>query len=1078
MWELPIFPEGSLKESVVTTVWVGVWIISLFNLRLGWTYSGLVVPGYLVPLMIARPWGAAVVLVEGILTYGIVWFLSERCSRFGWWSALFGRDRFFALVLCSTVVRVGLDGYLLPRIGDYVTNDLGIEFDAVNRLHSFGLIVVSLIANQLWKPGLRRGIGPLAFTLALTYVVVRFVLMRVTNFGVASLEYMYEDISASILASPKAYIVLITAAYLASWMNLLYAWDFNGILIPSLLALQWYDPIKILTSFTEAWVILFAAILVLKLPALREANIEGARKLLLFFNLSFLYKLTLGHLANGLDLAVQPTDLFGFGYLLPTLMAVKMHDKGIAARLSRTTLQVSIMAAALSGCVGFALTFIPTYSSSREVHAWSDLDESEKSTLVERLRDDKIVIYRQRSAETRSRPGPPPASELTIAVDLLRSALQSEDDSALARTREQFHRIGFETRRVEDRYLYVRERGAGQGWGIFVIDLFATNELTIQVPRPLVEGWTLEAGAFLFRALGARVLLVSTAIGRGETLHPNDVMRARSSSFRVFQSVLGRGNVLQVRGSRSAELNDPDATAVSSLWVKKRIPRDLKLRELDGHLDHLDVVWSGYAGDNIVRRDAAAGFAELFVSRLDQKRLLARFRLGLEGFETTDRYQRIDGFLREQILERKGSIAGAGSELYQLPPDEALLFFDEEVVAPLVQVVESTRHAADGSDPVDAAPSNHADQDDLRAVHASAAALGYGVARYRDRDSGREYVVLDEAKSAASERKYWGTYVFRLGPSRPFIIEIPHPLAERNTFEYGVALFEKLEARMLLVAGAHPHANADGSSNVNSPRFPKSLYNLVHQVALRELAAESLLVVQVRAFGFRLDGPSPQADALLAFADGTANESQVSPLGNELLSVLYNDRTHVEFVAGEPSTEGYELRASAQARYLSSTQWKEFVGLWLSPFVRLSYRQVADGNSQSAHCFALGIETREELLHDLLRVEDIHEQPDALPDRLVNLLRLYQSTQDINALRAIQQLWPHYRIRRIVDRNSRRAFLLVEDRGKLLPIVTNLAYSPTGQFFSRAAIPIEANRVRQFVDSNAVFLFLGESHED
>ena len=60
-WRIPLFPEGSLSASIVTTVWVGVWVVAFFNLRLGWTFSGLVVPGYVVPLLIAKPSAGAVV---------------------------------------------------------------------------------------------------------------------------------------------------------------------------------------------------------------------------------------------------------------------------------------------------------------------------------------------------------------------------------------------------------------------------------------------------------------------------------------------------------------------------------------------------------------------------------------------------------------------------------------------------------------------------------------------------------------------------------------------------------------------------------------------------------------------------------------------------------------------------------------------------------------------------------------------------------------------------------------------------------------------------------------------------------
>ena len=83
LFPLPIFPQGALRESVVTTVWVGIFVISWFNLRLGWTYSGLVVPGYLVPLLLIKPLAASVVLGEALLTYGLVWFISEWFSKAG-----------------------------------------------------------------------------------------------------------------------------------------------------------------------------------------------------------------------------------------------------------------------------------------------------------------------------------------------------------------------------------------------------------------------------------------------------------------------------------------------------------------------------------------------------------------------------------------------------------------------------------------------------------------------------------------------------------------------------------------------------------------------------------------------------------------------------------------------------------------------------------------------------------------------------------------------------------------------------------------------------------------------------------
>jgi Capsule biosynthesis CapC len=159
LFPLTIFPDGGLASSVITTVWVGVFVLCFFNLRYGWVLSGLVVPGYLVPLLIVKPVAAAVIIVEAILTYVIVWAFSEKLSR-GRFPALFGRDRFMGLVLASIAVRLSFDGYLLPALADWLLENFDRRFDWSDNLQSFGLVIISLLANQLWKPGLGRRWSP------------------------------------------------------------------------------------------------------------------------------------------------------------------------------------------------------------------------------------------------------------------------------------------------------------------------------------------------------------------------------------------------------------------------------------------------------------------------------------------------------------------------------------------------------------------------------------------------------------------------------------------------------------------------------------------------------------------------------------------------------------------------------------------------------------------------------------------------------------------------------------------------------------------------------------------------------
>ncbi len=367
LWPLPIFPDGSLASSVITTVWIGVFVVCFFNLRFGWVLSGLVIPGYIVPLLIAKPISAVVVLTEGSLTYGIFWLLSERLSGPGRWSSFFGRDRFMGLILTSVGVRLLFDGWLLPLAAFHLNESVGLNVNWQDNLHSFGLIVVALMANQLWKPGYLRGMTQLLVMIAITFVIVRFGLMELTNFRIGAVVYLYEGFASSILASPKAYIILIVTCFVASRMNLRYGWDFSGILIPALLALQWYQPWKIVTSMIEALVIFFLASALLSSRLFASATIEGGRKILLFFNISFAYKLLLGHGLAFAGIEQRITDYYGFGYLLPTLIALKAHDKNILARVSRATVQVSFMGAFAGSLAGFMLTLLlPDRSRSAE----------------------------------------------------------------------------------------------------------------------------------------------------------------------------------------------------------------------------------------------------------------------------------------------------------------------------------------------------------------------------------------------------------------------------------------------------------------------------------------------------------------------------------------------------------------------------------------------------------------------------------------------------------------------------------------------------------------------------------------
>jgi len=1067
-----LFPE-SLASSVTTTVWVGVMVAVFFTLRFGWNLSGLVVPGYMTPLLLVKPLSAAVVFTEGVITYLLVHGFSERCSRYGVWSSLFGRDRFFGLVLVSVAVRLVGDGWLWPAVGELWSDYFRTDFDYRGELHSFGLIVVSLIANQFWKTGVRGGWIPVCATVGLTYLIVRYGLMEFTNFSIANLSYAYNDLAASLLAAPKAYIVLLTTAFLASRMNLYYGWEFNGILIPSLLALQWYQPTKILTSFLEAFLVLGMARLLFRVPAVAGLHLEGPRQLLFFFNLGFCYKLALGWLLPLVWPTAPVGDAYGFGYLLTTLIAMRMHDKEIIARLTRATLQTSLVAVGVASVVGFALALLSEHRPWLEQPAVGTgvIVRSASRSLSELLNDDSVRLRRFWLQAGTPVPLPMELAAFEAGIEQLRAYLGG-DRTALDRAAERLAAARYRIDWVERRYLYLHEEEPARGWGFYVLDTHAADNLVIEVPAPLDERGALAAAGGLFGALKGRVLAVA---GAQRAINPNgslDVLRSRDTLFQRFHQVMARRDVLQVRAytaRSSEELAGVPAEAFqagtmsppTTLWVRASLPPSLNLARLRGLIDELPVNWASTPSANLQRATSEDGFAELVLNRTDLRRLRLSDRIVPQAEATLQVGDiRIDGYLREWLLADKQRLAGRGTDRYRPPRLEDLLYFDEEVLTPLLGLSRSARPNGEWS---------AAGLVELRALAIAARGVGYDLLRYRHRASGQEYLILTEDE-ASSERRYWGTYVFRLAGGQNYLVAVPHPLFEINSFEYGVSLFERMQANVLSLAGAHPQANRDGTADVTVAANANSLFTLVGQVVLREAGDAPWLMVSVRAYGVRPGIPAPTADAVLAWGDGAVRPDSLGPLEQQLLAALNEDGLSTRFVDGAPETAGYEAAGSPQARYLSATANKAFCTVWLSPRVRAALSQQGENAAQEIQFATLGIPTRQDDLYRYLA-----SLPTAVegtpPPAWREAARAYIERRDILNLRQLRD-WPGFRYERLIDRDTQQAFLLALDAAGRPRLAVNLRpRQPDAEVV--AGMPPQAAEVERFKNAQAGWLLFG-----
>lgn len=1036
---LPIFPQGSLSSSVFVTVWVGICILVFFNLRFGWVLSGLVVPGYLVPLLMIKPLAAAAILIEAVVAYLLVHLLYRVLADRFHLNSLFGRDRFFAILLFSILVRLLFDVLLFPALASQLAERFHLSVDFGSDLHSFGLIVVALAANQFWKPGLRRGLLPVAASIGLTWLLVRFVLLPFTNFSLGDLFYMYEDLASSMLASPKAYVILLTTALIASRMNLKYGWEFSGILIPALLALVWYQPLKVGASMVEAVFIYALGGLALKLPLFRKTTMEGARKLLLFFTLSLLYRIALGHVLLHLAPGYQATDAFGFGYVLATLLAVKMHDKEILARVSRATLEVSLGALALASLIGYGLTFMPNVFALRVESAEpAPVAPSPQASLASALQAFKLSLYQARS-QRGSLPGAEEVEKLLEAFRHLEAFLETGEDNGCDRAAALLSSVGCTLDRTTEGLIRISETG-GRGWGTVFIDPGARSTLLILVPSPLEEWASMEAGVALFREFGARVLVLSAArSAQGPTEPETSVLKNRNTFAALASRGLGGKGMLQVRGHTAGMLRQlfpgaqepadwaSGAAAGSSLWISGTPPAGLDTAGLQALVPGCGVRWGATPWSNVLREAGApGGFAELLLTRSDRRRLSS-----LPYFSTADVLpqqgeQSILGYLQGWLLSGRDRLAPRGSGLYVPPTQQQLLFFDEQVLKPLQELMD--REYRDGQ-------WTEAGAGELRLLNASAGLLGYEILRYRHLATGRDYLILQERPEHPT---YRGLYVLRLGASRPYQVQVPRPLFDRETFEYGNALFERLEAAALLVGGAHPQANPDGSADLLRVENARSLFHLVSQSLLRFAGENPAMVLVCRAMGPSPDRPPPRESILLALPSGETASTPLSPLARELVTTLEQDRISFGFVDGRPETLGLDVSQTPQSLYRPQTINKDLAYLWLAPFQRAGYRSQDDNRLQQAQFAAAGIPTRQEGLVALLERELPSRSQAPVPGGMREEIAHYLRQPDVVLLARLVRGYPGYRWERLVDADSRQAFLLVSPVGGGLALAANL----------------------------------------
>ncbi len=776
-----LLPPGGLDQSIVLAVLVGVWVALLFTETLGWVFVGLVVPGYLASVLVVQPTTAAVIVAEAVLTYFVARALAYALAPTGVWAPFFGRDRFFLIVVASVLVRQHDQLWLLPELSSWLEGQFDLALPPVREFYSIGLVLVPLTANLLWKPGAVRGLGQLTVVTGLTYLVLSGVLLEYTNLSLSSFELLYEDTALDFLGNAKSYVLLLTTAAVAARFNLRYGWDFGGILVPALLGLLWFTPTELAITVGEALLLWAATLGVLRFTPLGRWNLEGPRKIALVFTLSVVLKwlLSLG-VADRL-VGLRPRDLFGFGYLLSSLLALRMLQRKSARKVLLPTLATALAGWLLGSLLGFGLDLAAPLTAEPPAGPQVASQRLLRSPLG------ALALARvQAELAPVDPPGLPSASRVAHAdawAAISRWSLSPEYDREYAAA-EAAQRADLVIVPLLDdpgpRRSYAvlaAERGGATGQGLGVLWPGAPG-LVIAVPRPVSEAPAAEVAALLAAAIDARAVLVAE----------RDVPRVDDDRFARARERLAPTGDLELRGDSSTMRGQP------VLHVEQALPQNLDLRALGPEPPRLE--WSeppgleGPAwgrGARVVLRVHPDDLRAVLATDAPQPRRAPALLPWLAARE------------RGPVLRPLGPAAA--------PSAAELVFLERRVATPLLA----------GSS-----------GDALRVAGRMAGLVDHVVWDLALCGDGPCRALTESSRPLAAG---WGTLVVGTGATG-LVIEAPHAADEPGTVRLAAELWSAAGGRVLIIGGAAPALG------------PHAPLQALHQAALSAHGDAALLQIR------------------------------------------------------------------------------------------------------------------------------------------------------------------------------------------------------------------------------------------
>lgn len=967
-----LFPPGGIDQTIHVSILIGVLTMLMFAEAYGWVFSGLVVPGYLASLFVLEPGSGAMVATEAVLTYGIAQLLSSAVSRTGAWTSFFGRERFLLLIFVSIVVRQSSELWLIPDTLRMVDSYFGTNYRLAHTFSSVGLVLVPLTANMFWKLGLRRGIVQVTVPTLITYALVAYVLLPYTNLSFARLEISYEDVALDFFSSPKAYIVLVVGAWIASRGNLVYGWDYAGILVPALLAIAWFSPMRLLTTFAETTALVLCVRAIVWLPVVRTMNLEGPRRVALVFTVSFFLKYASGWILHPLFPDLQITDLFGFGYLLPSLIAVKALQKDEFTQVVMPTFAVSIAALLAGSIVGFTLDKLAP-APERPPLATLSVHTPESTVLMRSPMGVLALAHvRARMDVASDLPLERSAYELARYRELW-SAIQiwlDKPDEAKQRDVEARARaLGLElvpVRKIGQRDafgMFEREEqlAAQVGWDTALLVPGASGRVprpVLTVPRPAREAPTAEAAAVLCQRVDCRAVIASGIDTTDLIEH-----RAHAIALDAFAGV----PAVEVRA-------DPTVSGKAILHVAHETP-DVNMAALWPTVDpRWEPAPDGTRRRSNVLRAPPDAYWQVVATPLAS---------GATAGET------IDSWFSRFFARPDPRAPPAAAIVDQSPSPSEVRFLEIAVAQP----------ALAGK---------------LAAANGMAGLVDYAVSQIHDGD---EPVWL-LAETTRPRRRGWGVLVARNPDTEPIwtiddkhgnrhakiAIEIPRPRREVGTGRLGLELWRHTDASVLVVAdGDVPEVRVDSDPvaiwNTTTP------FQAFHQAVHDSWRVEaSPLILQVRGFG--VDQPVNDS-IVVAMGRPLLEESQVP---KQLQTVLGNDvLTGFKHQLHNGARDLVDLSSigNPQLQYCGRFALVDCATLWFSDPARDGFRE-RERERELAKLARMGISLTDAPAADALLQPPLAAVTKPTLDKrfaeLQRVLEAYAAQENVQLLRVLDQM--------------------------------------------------------------------------